>query len=79
MLRLAEVQIEEMSAAVEQAHHKKLRSQLIAKTAESAASERRALDAVTTTERIADVIQAQVPANLSAPTEDNAHTTRAMV
>ncbi|WP_292532944.1 hypothetical protein [Methylocystis sp.] len=36
MLRLAEAQIEQISAAVEQAHHelKTLRSQLVSKTAE---------------------------------------------
>jgi hypothetical protein len=56
-----------MSAAVEQAHHelKTLRSQLVSKTAELAASERRAHDAVTAIERIADVIRAQLPAKLS--------------
>ncbi|MFA6205256.1 MAG: ABC transporter permease [Methylocystis sp.] len=71
MLRLAEVQIEQMSAAVEQAHHelKTLQSQLVSKTAELAASERRAHDAVTAIERIADVIRAQLPAKLSAPSE----------
>ena len=67
MLRLAEAQIEQMFAAVEQAHHelKTLRAQLVSKTAELAASERRALDAVTAIEKIADVIRAQLPAKLS--------------
>ena len=67
MLRLAEAQIEQMFAAVEQAHHELeiLRSQLASKTAELAASERRGHDAETAIEQIVDVIRAQLPAKLS--------------
>ena len=71
MLRLAEAQVEQMSAAGEQAHEelKSLRSQLASKTTELAAAERRADHAETAIERIADVIRAQLPAKLSIPPE----------
>jgi len=69
MLRLAEAQIEQMLAAAEEADKKLeiLRSQLAAKTAEFAASERRGDDAEAAIERIVDVIRAQLPAKLNVP------------
>jgi hypothetical protein len=71
MLRLAEAQIEQMLAAAEQADKELeiLRSQLAAKTAESAASERRGDDAEAAIERIVAVIRAQLPAKLNVPSE----------
>ena len=71
MLRLAEAQIEQMLAAAEQADKELeiLRSQLAAKTAEFAASERRGDDAEAAIERIVAVIRAQLPAKLNVPSE----------
>ncbi|ULO23786.1 ABC transporter permease [Methylocystis sp. SB2] len=71
MLRLAEAQIEQMLAAAEQADNELelLRSQLAAKTAEYAASERRGDDAEAAIERIVAVIRAQLPAKLNVPSE----------
>jgi chromosome segregation ATPase len=71
MVRLAETQIEQMLAAAEQADKEleDLRSQLAAKTAELAASERRAGNAETVIEQIVDAIRTQLPTKLSIPTE----------
>jgi uncharacterized tellurite resistance protein B-like protein len=71
MLRLAEDQIEQMLAAAEQADRdiETLQSQLAAMTAELAASERRAYDAETAIEQILEVVRAQLPAKLGAPSE----------
>ena len=71
MLRLAEAQIEQMLAAAEQVDKELeiLRSQLAAKTAEFAASERRGDDAEAAIERIVAVIRAQLPAKLNVPSE----------
>jgi multidrug resistance efflux pump len=65
MLRLAEAQVEQMSAAIEHAHREidTLQSQLDSKTAELAASERRADNAENTIERIIDVIRTRPPRN----------------
>jgi chromosome segregation ATPase len=71
MLRLAEAQIEQMLAAAEQVdkEFEILRSQLAAKTAEFAASERRGDDAESAIEQIVAVIRAQLPAKLNVPAE----------
>ena len=71
MLRLAEAQIEQMLAAAAQADKELeiLRSQLAAKTAEFAASERRGDDAEAAIEQIVAVIRAHLPAKLNVPLE----------
>ena len=71
MVRLAESQIEQMLAAAAQVDKEleDLRSQLAAKTAELAASERRAGNAETVIEQIVDAIRTQLPTKLSIPTE----------
>jgi uncharacterized protein involved in exopolysaccharide biosynthesis len=71
MVRLAETQIEQMLAAAAQVDKEleDLRSQLAAKTAELAASERRAGNAETVIEQIVDAIRTQLPTKLSIPTE----------
>ncbi len=71
MLRLAEAQIEQMLAVAEQAAKELeiLRSQLAAKTAEFAASERRGDDAEAAIEQIVAVIRAHLPDKLDVPSE----------
>lgn len=71
MVRLAETQIEQMLAAAAQVDKEleDLRSQLAAKTAELAASERRAGNAETVIEQIVDAIRTQLPTKLSISTE----------
>jgi chromosome segregation ATPase len=71
MLRLAEAQVEQMMAAAEQSDKdlEILRSELATKTAELAASTRRADDAEVAMQKIVDAIRTQLPVKLSIAAE----------
>lgn len=71
MLRLAEAQVEQMMAAAEQSDKdlEILRSELATKTAELAASTRRADDAEVAMQQIVDAIRTQLPVKLSIAAE----------
>ena len=71
MLRLAEVQIEQMMATAEQMRGdlERLQSRLAVREAELVTSTRRADEAEAATQKIVDAIRTQLPVKLSVPTE----------